>query len=222
MREPPSGSAKRNLGTSCPLAFVLSTTRNLKRLHWDWHYESAFKHEFNQPFLDLEAICDDLAPVRHSLKELVIQADCTIDDGMAHPWLTVRSSPTKMMNFEFDHLEIPLPFLVTFNPANSIRLQDVVPRTIRRLVINLGLFPHISSDRFGGGGDVDVNEWDDESLFELIEVWMRSWPECYSILSHVTVPLKSMSWDPNYADTVGKEAKLRELLLQHEVEVKIY
>ncbi|KAF2218120.1 hypothetical protein BDZ85DRAFT_171818, partial [Elsinoe ampelina] len=124
------------------LAFVLSTTKNLKRLHWDWHYKSAFRHESNQPFLDVQAICDNLVPVRHSLKELVIQANCEIDDGMAHPWIMVRGSPTKMLDFRLDKLEIPLAFLVTFNPSNRIRLQDVVPRSIKTLVINLGLFPH--------------------------------------------------------------------------------
>ncbi|KAF4551334.1 Hypothetical protein D9617_14g077920 [Elsinoe fawcettii] len=214
-----SGYSAKSLDT-----YLTSSTTNLRYLHWEWDYISAFEHPANGPVIDLSNVFASLELIRHSLRELVVEASCPLHDGnLAQSWLEIRGSPTNLIDIDLDRLDVPLTLLVGFRPKDRKRLQDVIPRGLKALTINLGLFPHISFDRsVAYGGEIEVNEWDDDSLFELMEDWVHSWPQMYKNLNHVTVPLSSMSWDAKHEDSVILKGKLENLLQRYRVEFKIY
>ncbi|KAF2218163.1 hypothetical protein BDZ85DRAFT_124961 [Elsinoe ampelina] len=203
------------------LGSVLLVTTNLKRLHWEWEYDAVYKHPLNQPILDLDTSYAALGHVRHSLRELVIKADCPLQDDIAQPWLEIRGSPTSLMHFTLDRLEIPLPFLVTFKSTNRNRLEEVVPRTVKSLIIAADLNPHLSFPRSGAHHQINLNEWDDVLLCDVVEEWSRCWPHLYAELNHVTVPLQHIHWDPTHADTLRLAARLELLSKQTGVEIKL-
>ncbi|KAG8622965.1 hypothetical protein KVT40_007941 [Elsinoe batatas] len=204
------------------LGTLLLATPNLQHLHWDWEYEQDYKHPLNQPVLDLTAVYATLEPVRQSLRELVIKAQVELQDDVAQPWFEICGSPKQLINFKLDRLEVPLPFLVAFKTTGFAQLEDTIPRDVRTVVINFDMLKHMSFDRQRGNHrQIDLNEWDDDSLLDLIEVWTRSWPQWYPYLSHVTIPSDYLEFDPNHKETLQWIGRLKNVFSQHAVGLKV-
>ena len=126
------------------------------------------KHSANNSIVDtslvdLDELGSALNHVRNTLEELTISACCDSGNNIYLPVLDIKGSLKALVDFEhLKKLEIPLQFLiVSFEPAEWVRLKDVVPMHIQSLVITDDL------------DDQEQNECDDDALYELIKSWAQ-------------------------------------------------
>jgi hypothetical protein len=80
----PSTITWLNLGSirETHLGRVLSVTRGLITLRWDWFHSSLSKHTSDTRLIDLGEVATALIHVRNTLKELSITAECVFRIGM--------------------------------------------------------------------------------------------------------------------------------------------
>jgi len=126
-----------------PLGQILSCTRHLRTLHWEWwyhpvHHGSALSsHRRSPATIDLKQIAADLSHVRATLESLTIWAECGVGyyEG-DYPALGIRGSLNALTRFEkLKFFEVPTAFLLGFAADNSKRLEDFIPRNIEHLVL---------------------------------------------------------------------------------------
>ncbi|KAI5924064.1 hypothetical protein F4810DRAFT_665501 [Camillea tinctor] len=143
-----------------PLGKLLSVTKNLKMLHWNWYHMANGGDQFTTPLINLDQISADLAHVRHTLTDLTITATCEYDE-IDYPPLQTHGSLSSIVDFEMlKRLQIPLAFLLGFPSETTRRLGDTLPRNIETLCITEDL-----SER-------DENYWGEADVFEAIESWI--------------------------------------------------
>ncbi|KAF2150902.1 hypothetical protein K461DRAFT_280934 [Myriangium duriaei CBS 260.36] len=157
-----------------PLADLLLATPKLERLQWEWHYDPDEEHAANSPSVKLDELASAIMPIRDSLIELSIEASTYTGSAyMSAPELDFTGSPqgfTKLCRLE--KLCIPLVFLVTFRPTNTIRLEDVLPESMRSLTMNDDLIvQEVAYERYTGELQ---NEWDGMAILGLVESWLAA------------------------------------------------
>ena len=97
------------------LAHLLSVTRALTTLRWDWYYcpEPPSSHAGSPSLINLDKLAVDLTRLRLTLREPIIGTQSTLGQGLEILFLDVRGSLQDINGFPyFEKLEIPLPFLM--------------------------------------------------------------------------------------------------------------
>ncbi|KAH7114168.1 hypothetical protein B0J13DRAFT_240874 [Dactylonectria estremocensis] len=144
------------------LGQLLSATKSLKKLHWEWHYAPFLKRrdKFNTPIINLDHIVDVLSNVRETLTELSLMGSEGMDDGGNYPPLGVEGSFGGIVDFRrIERLQVPLVFLVGFSPETTDRLEHAMPPNVESVTITDDL-------------NWDDYEWEDKHILQMIELWM--------------------------------------------------
>lgn len=120
------------------LGELLSVTKNLRKLKWEWLLTPKAKRPGVKDIIDLNQIAADLSHVRHSLTDLTITAD--IDDSWRNydmELLEFRGSFAALADFDgLKDLEIPFPFLTaSLTDEVTYPIQRSLPGTLRTLQI---------------------------------------------------------------------------------------
>lgn len=208
---PPSPSSLTSLDLTLVrethLGTLLSVTKGLEILRWDWYHNPALQDPYNRPNIDLAQIAAALSNVRGSLKELTISADCDLGWAASQlPQLTISGSLDDLSGFRsLKKLSIPLPFLLGFSPDTSNRLKAIVPRHLEHLTITDDLRLH------------EEYLWDDHALLETLQNWLEGEETSDSSLRSICLLLRETDdeWGPT------KRAELQDLCARVGTEVEI-
>lgn len=157
-----------------PLNSLLSMTRVLTSLHWDWHYNSSDYHSSNTKVVRLDEFIIALNHVRHSLESLRISASCVKGySGLEMPFIEMRGSMRGLARFSrLKKLSLPWAFMMTFSPDNGIQLAEVMPFHLEDLTITDDL--HVHEAIVPGTEETTFqNEWHETTQLEIIARWLR-------------------------------------------------
>ncbi|CAI7639640.1 unnamed protein product, partial [Penicillium pancosmium] len=181
------------------LADILSLTKNLEKLTWEWYYDFGLDDEFNKPIVDLDQIASALACTPSSLTEIKILAGVGLGGGdISEPGIRIKGSLNTMADLRHvKKLKIPLAFLVGFAQDTMKRLQDVMPPNIESLTLTYDL--SLQED-LHESPDIPEWMWEASDIFELLQYWLGVWKSCTPCLREVLVIGKSPSvylgdWD---------------------------
>ncbi|KAH6990174.1 hypothetical protein EDB80DRAFT_729633 [Ilyonectria destructans] len=119
------------------LVQLLSVTKNLKTLEWQWYYDPNAMGETSKPIVDLEQIGFALFHVRATLTSLCIST--RKGEWGAAPLQINGSLRTLVGCSKLQRLEIPLTLLLGFSPPSYNRLEDILPNSLEYLTITDGL-----------------------------------------------------------------------------------
>lgn len=131
------------------LGKLLSVTKNLRKLKWEWLLTPQAKRPGVKDIVDLAQIAADLSHVRHSLTDLAITAD--IDDSLGNydmELLEFKGSFEALASFDaLKSLEVPFPFLTaSFTDEVTYPIQRSLPSTLRTLQITDDLLQQLDYD----------------------------------------------------------------------------
>ncbi|RYP45987.1 hypothetical protein DL768_007737 [Monosporascus sp. mg162] len=191
------------------LGRVLSVTKGLKILRWEWFYREDLQDEFVTDVIDLDKIVADLSHVRDTLIDLSISAISERHRAEPElPPLKMKGSWEPITGFDkLRRLEVPLPFLVGYTPGITKRLEDGMPRNIEFLTITDDLY------------EQEEYEWPtvDLDLLEAIRSWLGNWRSSTPHLRGIRLLLRKMDaeWGP------PMRYQLRELCAQAGIQVEI-
>ncbi|KAE8376063.1 hypothetical protein BDV26DRAFT_305835 [Aspergillus bertholletiae] len=151
------------------LGQVLSITRGLRRLQWDWHYRPDLEDRFVTDIIDLDQIAADLSNVQETLTELSITAGSNGDVGdIECPELTFSGSFKTFSGLHMlEKLEVPIAFLLGFSSSapNVAPIEEALPKNIQWLTITDEL--------------CFQNEWqwdiEGEYILEALRPWLQGW-----------------------------------------------
>ena len=171
------------------LSPLLSVTRGLETLQWEFFYCPDFEHSSNTSLVDLNEVANALSHVRSTLKELTISASSVMAwSDLDLPFLDISGSLAGLADFgELEKFQVPLPFLVKFSPEHATRLEDVVPKQLRYLTITDDLHLH------------EENEWTDTATLDVLRIWLRSLRVSNPHLNTFSLLLKETNdeWNPS-------------------------
>ncbi|KAJ3548446.1 hypothetical protein NM208_g997 [Fusarium decemcellulare] len=168
------------------LGTILSETRNLKSLQWDWRgWPKSYFRPNEIHWINLDEIMVALQHVQKTLVELKISGSCRYD-GKSRPQLRVNGSLKGLAAFEMlKTAELPLAFLaglVAHNPPHlPASIYESLPATITHVAL---------SDDFNRAGD-----WRGSSQLEVFALWMDN-------VKTSTPRLQRLEWIPMMAETV--------------------
>jgi hypothetical protein len=191
---PPDPSRLKSLQLSsireAHLIDILSVTKGLEKLSWEWYYDSGLDDEFNKPTVNLDQIASALAHISPTLTELRISADVGIGGhDIGYPGVRIKGSLHQLADLHYvKRLEIPLAFLVGFVQDTTKILKDSMPRNLEFLTLTYDL--SIQEDRLGR---VDMPEWDweDWAVLGLLQSWLGVWKSCTPCLRGITLIVDS-------------------------------
>ncbi|KAL6228839.1 hypothetical protein BDW75DRAFT_235618 [Aspergillus navahoensis] len=193
------------------LGELLSVTKNLRSLRWEWYFDYGVEDRFTTPIVELTQIVAALSTVRDTLTDLTIFADCECDvhGGDAfRPAIKTEGSLHSLVNFDMlRSLQIPWAFLVGFVQDMTKRLPDVIPRNIEYLII---------TDDLALQNDDNMPphwpqwEWKDYAIVDLLQSWLEDWGACTPHLRRITLLLSWIDTDMNEWSP-GMRDRLREL-----------
>lgn len=156
---------------------VLSVTPSLQSLDWTWSYQPSNDYH-STPVVDLTKIAGILSRVQNTLRELHITADSLPGIGGIEP-PPVEIVGTLGALSDLPHLQrfqIPLAFLVGFEPKPALRLANTVPTNIEALTITDDLVQLLSRYL-----------WDGELVADLVEELLQDLPERHPRLRRLTI-----------------------------------
>src|SRR3569833_2589565 len=83
------------------LGRILSATKGLKALSWEWHYREDLRGPMDSGIIDLERIAKDLCCVRTTLTDLKILASTSLSRRGGHfsPKVATRGSMSRIVDF---------------------------------------------------------------------------------------------------------------------------
>lgn len=146
------------------LGQILSVTKGIETLSWEWYHNPALRDPFNTPIIDLTQIASALSTVQGTLRNLTITAAC--DTGWAEPEfprLSITGSLAALRDFKtLRKLSVPLPLLLGFYPDPSRRLEHLLPQGLEHLTISDDLRLH------------EEYLWDDHALLRVVESWLQN------------------------------------------------
>jgi hypothetical protein len=160
-----------------------------------------------------ETLMSSLALVKDTLKSLVLTAHITPDDFDGH-----EAEPESIDNpislrdsfLQLENLEIPIVFLLGWEPADKIKFGDVLPENVRSVTLN--------DDTWWKWG----TPWLDHAemrLLDVIEEWFNDYRVCTPRLEKVHLVIREMDeWYPEALERfniMGVNARL-------EVEYEIF
>jgi hypothetical protein len=120
---------------------LLSIAPRLRSLHWEWGFEVDAEDHANTPVVDLDLLMPALAPLKDTLTELSIVAQCFHSyDDPAFP-LRVQGSAKSLAGFhQLKKLFIPLAFLTGFTLPVRESLASYLPANLEDLTLTDELF----------------------------------------------------------------------------------
>ncbi|KAL4891311.1 hypothetical protein BDV59DRAFT_183044 [Aspergillus ambiguus] len=151
------------------LGQVLSVTRGLRKLQWDWYYRPDLQDQFVTDIINLDQIAADLAHVQDTLTDLTITAASDVAQADPElPELIIRGSFKLFTGlYRLEKLEVPIPFLLGFAPwtPNVVCLAEALPKSIQWLTVTDDLCLQ--------------QEWEwvyeTEYLFQTFRSWLQGW-----------------------------------------------
>jgi hypothetical protein len=183
--KPPIASTLQSLNLTMiretNLGKILSATKNLKKLQWDWCYMEELNDAWMTRVLDLSEILASLSRVKNTLTDLKITSQAIIDsfdDG-----LEIRGSFTGLSEFDsLQKLEVPAIFLSASLVSGAIvELKESLPRNLNALTLS---DPLIYSQ--------EETDWAQGELFDnIIWDWLRDWRAHTPHLRHFCLHLYS-------------------------------
>lgn len=191
------------------LGQLLSVTKGLSKLRWEWYYCPEIRSDTVNTILDLDKIIADFSYVKETLTDLTITADCVgAQSDIEVPQLHMRGSFAAIANFDMlKRLEVPFPFLVgSLSPVGSQPLQRCLPRNLEYLTITDDLYMQ------------DEYDWFDIHGLEAIRPWLENWRTLTPCFRHLHLFLKDIDydgWDPEM------RGKLTDLGVQCGVQIRI-
>jgi len=144
------------------LGRILSATKGLKALSWEWHYREDLRGPMDSGIIDLERIAKDLCCVRTTLTDLKILASTSLSRRGGHfsPKVATRGSMSRIVDMAaLQNMEVPWVFLGGWSPASAIPLQSVIPRNIVSLTITDDMFLD------------EEYAWRDDHVLDAIQSW---------------------------------------------------
>ncbi|KAF2150284.1 hypothetical protein K461DRAFT_322762 [Myriangium duriaei CBS 260.36] len=183
---------------------VLSVTPKLKSLRWEWMYDVNHDHETHIPIIDLDKINTALSMVRSTLQRLTITAWCGLS-GNEFAWLDIRGSLNGLHDFrEMTDLRLPLVFLATFSPSNSIDISCLIPSSVQSLTLTDHLYPQDAWSSY----EQDVVfqfEWSVADITGLIQSLLGNWKFSQPRLTSVTLLITEMcnEWEDHDEQTLS-------------------
>ncbi|KAB8211921.1 hypothetical protein BDV34DRAFT_233909 [Aspergillus parasiticus] len=194
------------------LGQVLSATRGLRKLRWDWHYRPDLEDHFVTDIIDLDQIAADLSHVQDTLTDLTITAGsdvCLADPEL--PTLTFRGSFKTFSGLHMlERLEVPFPFLLGLSPSapNVVGLAEALPRNIQWLTVTDDL--------------CFQNEWgwefESEYLVETFRSWLRDRKKATPYLQRFRLLIKEMEMRDLYPEMIQG---FRDMNAQTDIQVEI-
>ncbi|CDM28929.1 F-box domain, cyclin-like [Penicillium roqueforti FM164] len=152
-----------------PLAQVLSTTPNLRKLKWDWYFRRDLQDEYVTDIIDLDQLAAGLSHVQNSLTDLTITAGTSNSDASLNfPEVRFKGSFKTFSELHMlQSLEVPIAFLLGFSQStpNVARLEECLPRSLQWLTV---------TDRLCLQEEWEW-EWECTYLLEAIRPWLQEW-----------------------------------------------
>lgn len=173
---------------------VLSVTPSLQSLDWKWSYQPG-NDPLNTPVVDLTKIAGILSRVRNTLRELHITADSLPGFGGIEP-PPVEIVGTLGALVDLPHLQkfqIPLAFLVGFEPKPALRLTNTVPTSIEALTITDDLVQLLTRYL-----------WDGDLVADLVEAFLQGLPATHPRLRRLVMWLIDDEWLPRLKERLGE------------------
>lgn len=147
-----------------PLGQILSVTKNLQELEWNWFYREDLEDKYTTSTLDFEKISEALSHVGDTLIDLKISAGAANGVHPEPPELGL-TKPFKALQHlhKLEKIQVPLPFLGGFSPVDlgEGRLEDALPRNIQWVAI---------TDDFRYQNEYD---WEDTEILEYLGKWFH-------------------------------------------------
>jgi hypothetical protein len=196
------------------LGQVLSVTRGLRKLQWDWYYRPDLEDRFVTDIIDLDQIAADLSHVQETLTDLTITAGTDVSQAdPEQPEVTfIGSFKTFSRLHMLENLEVPIPFLLGFSSTapNVVCLGEALPKNIQWLTITDDLCFQ------------QQWEWnyEAEDLLRTIRSWLQDWKKStprlrgFRLLTRV---LKVQEWE---FDPVMIQ-ELRDMAAQTGIQIRI-
>ncbi|RMZ39462.1 hypothetical protein AFCA_002410 [Aspergillus flavus] len=175
------------------LGQVLSVTRGLLKLQWDWYYRPDIKDHFVRNIIDLDQIAADLSHVQETLTDLTITAgsDCSEADA-ERPEVTFSGSFKAFSGLHMiEKLEVPIPFLLGFSSSapNVVGLGEALPGNIQWLTLTDDLCLQYEWEW----------QWETEYLLGALRSWLQDWRKSTPRLQGFRLLMrvfKVRHWDP--------------------------
>jgi hypothetical protein len=182
--DPPSPSSLHHLKlTSTREPFLdplLSVTDQLQTLHWMWYYDPNLRDQAHTDVIDLPRFTTALSHVRDTLTELVVVAECNIED-IDYPWLQISGSLNAIRNFDkIIKFTAPITLLMGFSATDTAteQLEAALPPNLEFLTLT---------------DDFSLNEqylWVDRQLFHVLQQWLSRYQASTPRLRGLTLFLR--------------------------------
>lgn len=198
------------------LGHVLSATRGLQKLQWDWYYRPDLRDQSVRNIIDLDQIALDLSHVQETLTDLTITAGSSLSQAEPeNPTVTFRGSFKTFSRLHMlRKLEVPVVFLLGFSPfePNVVCLQEALPKSIQWLTMTDDLCLQQEWEW----------EWEAAHLLGAIRSWLQDWknstPHLQGFRLSSTV-MKVRDWDPAMLqglNDLGLQSGIRVLITEVE------
>ena len=175
------------------LGEVLSVTRWLRELIWDWYYRPDLRDHSVTAIIDLDQIAADLSHVQKTLTNLAITAGSDVSAADPEPPTVRFSGSFKAFSglHMLKNLEFPIPFLLGFSPwePNVVCLEESLPKNIQWLTVTDDLCCQREWEW----------EWETEYLLGALRSWLQDWNKStprlrgFCLLTRV---MKVRHWNP--------------------------
>ena len=187
------------IGCQEQLGEILSVNQNLKVLDWRLYNYTDPRDASRTHILELDPILSALSHVRNTLTDLTVM----VVYRPFRPPIKFMGSLRGIVYFDnIKKFKAPWAMLVGLAKDTTKRVQDAIPRNVERVTITDDLATRLLSLKPGGPGW----EWDDLSMIELLEYWLKEWRECtprlrWIVLESIVLHLQPEQW--------GNEARAR-------------
>lgn len=173
---------------------VLSVTPSLQSLDWKWSYQPGIDGH-NTPVVDLTQIVGILSRVRNTLRELNITADSLpgISDIGPPPVEIIGTLGALSDLPHLQDIQIPLAFLVGFEPKPALRLANTVPTSIEVLTITDDLVQLLTRYL-----------WDGDLVADLLEAFLQGLQETHPRLRRLEMWLIDDEWLPRLKERLDE------------------
>jgi hypothetical protein len=200
-----------------PLGQVLSVTRGLRKLKWDWYYREDIKDHFVTDIINLDQIAADLSHIQETLTDLTITAATDLaESAPEHPEVIFHGSFKTFSGLRMlKNLEVPVAFLLGFSPStpNVVGLEEALPKNIEWLTINDDLCLQREWEW----------EFETEYLLRAVRSWLQDWKrftpclQGFRLLSRI---FKLQDWDPELIEglrDIGAQAGIQVQIVKEEL-----
>ncbi|KAF2227848.1 hypothetical protein BDZ85DRAFT_8490 [Elsinoe ampelina] len=170
---------------------ILICLPSLQKLHYDWSYHPDLRSRHYTNRLDLSALAASFNHVSKTLTDICLTAACHLGgDDYTLPELDISGSFAGLRDLtRLKKLEIPIAFLLGFQPSTSNRIADILPENLEQLTIRDDLYePIVNEFRH----EVWLSKWDDDAMFEAIVLWIEDVGRTQPLLGRLHLKIDEM------------------------------